>query len=54
MALAEFLIVFVSGFELVKSASWSEADSPTGGWTYIAQFTFEWFIFLMAWTFVFI
>ncbi len=40
VALAEFLIVFVSGFELVKSASWSEADSPTGGWTYIAQFTF--------------
>ena len=40
VALAEFLVVFVSGFELVESVSWEETDSPTGGWTYIAQFAF--------------
>ena len=40
VALAEFLVVFISGFELVESVSWGETDSPTGGWTYIAQFAF--------------
>ena len=40
VALAEFLVVFVSGFELVESASWDETHSPTGGWAYIAQFAF--------------
>ncbi len=38
VCLAEFLIVFVSGFELVDSGSRQKSDSPTGGWTYVAKF----------------
>ena len=38
VCLAEFLIVFVSGFELVDSGNWQKRDSPTGGWTYVAKF----------------
>ena len=35
---AEFLIVFVSGFELVDTGDWQDINSPTGGWTYAAKF----------------
>ncbi len=38
VCLAEFLIVFVSGFELVDSEDRQNRDSPTGGWTYVAKF----------------
>ena len=38
VCLAEFLIVFVSGFELVDSGDWRKLNSPTGGWTYVANF----------------
>ncbi|MDP6677250.1 MAG: hypothetical protein QGI29_06765, partial [Pirellulales bacterium] len=38
VCLAEFLIVFVSGFELVDSGNPKTLDSPTGGWTYVAKF----------------
>ena len=38
MCLAEFLIVFVSGFELVDSGDWRKQNSPTGGWTHVAKF----------------
>ena len=39
VCLAEFLIVFVSGFELVDSGNPQNLDSPTGGWTYVAKFS---------------
>ncbi|MGB0654940.1 MAG: FtsX-like permease family protein [Pirellulales bacterium] len=38
VCLAEFLIVFVSGFELVDSGNLGEWNSPTGGWTHVAKF----------------
>ena len=38
VCLAEFLIVFVSSFELVDSEDRQNRDSPTGGWTYFAKF----------------
>jgi hypothetical protein len=38
VCLAEFLIVFVSGFELVDSGDRGKRNSPTGGWTHVAKF----------------
>jgi len=40
VALAEFMVVFVSGFELVESGNWEERDSPTGGWSHVVKFAF--------------
>jgi len=38
VGLAEFLIVFVAGFELTQPGDSRRRDSPTGGWTHLAEF----------------
>lgn len=38
VALAEFLVVFVSGFELTLPEGVASRTSPTGGWTYLLRF----------------
>lgn len=38
VCLAEFLIVFVAGFELTEPGDPGRRDTPTGGWTHLVQF----------------
>lgn len=38
VALAEFLIVFVAGFELTEPSATASRETPTGGWTHLLRF----------------
>ncbi len=38
VALAEFLIVFVAGFELTEPSATASRGTPTGGWTHLLRF----------------